>query len=80
MVTVLDAQQQPIDLTWKLDIERAILKENASKFQQSFHSPFYKAPLAVDFGYKALTPAAEQVLLGVYNPPPNIDESIVQYL
>jgi hypothetical protein len=43
MVTVLDDQHQPIDLAQKLDIERAILRENASKFQQSFHSPFYNA-------------------------------------
>jgi hypothetical protein len=69
MVTILDDQQRPKDLINKIDIKNAILKENAGKFQLAFNSPFYTAPLALDFGYKALTPAANQVLLGVYNPP-----------
>lgn len=80
MVTILDNEASPIDLTTKQDIEKAILSENSSKFQQSFHTPFYTRPLSNDFGYKALTPAAAQVLLGVYNPPPDIDGNTKQYL
>jgi hypothetical protein len=74
MVTILDENLREKDLTKKQDIEQAILRENATKFQQSFNSPFYTAPLAADFGFKALTPAANQVLMGVYTPPTNMDE------
>jgi hypothetical protein len=80
MVTLMDDNLNLTDLTSKADIEKAILAENASKFQQSFHSPFYTAPLSNDFGYKALTPAANQVLLGVYNPPPNRDKTLKCYI
>jgi hypothetical protein len=79
MVTVINDQQCPKDLINKIDIENAILKENAGKFQQAFNSPFYTTHLALDFGYKALTPAANQVLLGVYNPPPDTDATLLKY-
>ncbi len=80
MVTILDNEAHPIDLTTKQDIEKAILSENSSKFQQSFQTPFYTGPLSIDFGYKALTSAASQVLLGVYNPPTDTDDITKQYL
>jgi hypothetical protein len=80
MITILDDQQCPKDLINKVDIENAILRENAGKFQQAFNSPFYTAPLAIDCGYKALTPAANQVLLGVYNPPPDTIDTLKKYI
>jgi hypothetical protein len=63
-----------------LEIEKAILAENAAKFQQSFNTPFYTEPLSTDFGYKALTSSATQVLLGIYTPPPHIDDATKCYL
>jgi hypothetical protein len=80
MVTVPTENGSTMGLTKKYDIEKAILTENASKFQQSFNSPFYTAPLATDFGFKALTPAANQVLLGIYSPPHGLDETVTEYI
>jgi hypothetical protein len=80
MVTVPTGAGDTFDLTKKCDIERAILKENAAKFQQFCNSLFYSTPLASDFGSKALTPVANQVLLGVYSPPPEVDTSVAQYI
>jgi hypothetical protein len=80
MVTVPTENGGTMDLTKKQDIEKAILMENASKFQQSFNSPFYTTSLAMDFGSKALTPAAKQVLLGIYSPPHALDETVTKYI
>jgi hypothetical protein len=79
-VTIMGEGGRPVELTKKLDIEQAILKENQEKFQQSFHSPFYQPPINCDFGYKALTPLASQVLSGSYIPPASCPESLLTYL
>ena len=73
MVTITDDQGNSLDLTNKEDIERAIISNNEDKYKQSFHTPFLQPPLANDFGFKGLTPSAQQVLAGCYTPPVPID-------
>jgi hypothetical protein len=73
MVTITDDQGNSLDLTNKEDIERAIISNNEDKYKQSFHAPFLQPPLANDFGFKGLTPSAQQVLAGCYTPPVPID-------
>jgi hypothetical protein len=58
MVTIKDDSGNWVDLTDKVDIEVAIMKNNKEKFEQSFHLPFLQPPLVDEFGFKGLTPAA----------------------
>jgi hypothetical protein len=44
LVTIQDAEGNTIDLTEKLDIEKAIVKNNKEKFEQVLHTPFLQPP------------------------------------
>jgi hypothetical protein len=44
LVTIQDAEGNTIDLTEKLDIEKAIVKNNKEKFEQALHTPFLQPP------------------------------------
>jgi len=46
---IQDAEGNTIDLTEKLDIEKAIVKNNKEKFEQAFHTPFIQPPPYVTF-------------------------------
>jgi hypothetical protein len=74
MVSVFNDRGHRIDLTNKEDIEQAIMKSNETKYRQSSHTPFFQFPLASDFGFKGLTPAAQATLAGVYESNHPIDE------
>lgn len=54
-------------------IEDVIIDTNKEKFSQSFHTSFCQQPLIREFGFKGLTPAAQTVLDGLYDPHPNIN-------
>ena len=56
-----------IDITSKDDMEKAIMKNNLAKFQQSHHNPFYSFPLAHELGFKGISSTASTVLAGVYD-------------
>jgi hypothetical protein len=50
-------------------MEKAIIKSNKQKFQQSFHTPFYNFPYNKLFGFLGLMEASQQVLDGSFTPP-----------
>jgi hypothetical protein len=58
----------------KEGIEGVLNKVNYSKLRQSDDTPFHQEPLLSEFGNKANTPAAEEVLHGTYTPPENTDK------
>jgi hypothetical protein len=58
----------------KEGIEGVLNKVNYSKLRQSDDTPFHQEPLLLEFGNKANTPAAEEVLHGTYTPPENTDK------
>jgi hypothetical protein len=74
MVSVHNDLGQCIDLTNKEDIEQAIMKSNDTKYRQSSQTPFFQFPLASEFEFKGLTPAAQATLAGVYESNHPIDE------
>ena len=67
MVTIQTEEGIKKDLMEKMEIEEAIMKNNQAKYQQSFHTPFMRSPLKVDFGFKGITTAAQAALVGVYD-------------
>ncbi len=73
-VTVHSDDGTSKDLTEKEEIEKAIMKNNEEKYQQSFHTPFLQHPLRDEFEFKGLTPAAKAVLGGVYKPSDSVDQ------
>jgi hypothetical protein len=75
-ITIQDAEGNTIDLTDKLDIEKAIVKNNKEKFEQAFHTPFLQPPLRNLFGFKGLTSAAQAAVAGVYEPSPTLSSHI----
>jgi hypothetical protein len=58
----------------KEGIEGVLNEVNYSKLRQSDDTPFHQEPLLSEFGNKANTPAAEEVLHGTYTPPENTDK------
>jgi hypothetical protein len=51
IVSVQNENGEWIDITEKTAMESAIMAENITKYQQSFHTPFMTAPLVTEFGY-----------------------------
>jgi len=76
LVTVQDAEGNTIELTTKQDIEKAIVKNNKDKFEQSFHTPFLQPPLSHLFGFKGLTSATQSVFAGVFEPSHEISHHV----
>jgi len=68
MVTVNDENGRLVDITDKEKMEKAIMKNNKSKFKQAHHRPFYKFPLINEFGNKGLTIASTAALAGYMTP------------
>jgi hypothetical protein len=62
-----------MEMTSKSNMERAIMVENESKYQQASQTPFMLPPLVQDFGYLGIGPHADAVLQGDYNVPPGVD-------
>jgi hypothetical protein len=57
MVMLTDHNGGKKDITDRREMEWAILCNNAEKFSQSSHTPFYQDPLKQEFGLKGLTMA-----------------------
>jgi hypothetical protein len=56
------------------------MKNNEEKYKQSFHTPFFNAPLSSLFGFKGLTLAAQQVLSRIFKTDHEIDQYTAQFL
>jgi len=76
MVTIQNPDGSRKDVTDRLEIEQAILRNNYDKFSQSFHTPFYCSPLEEVFGFQGLSTAAQAVLAGVYDTDLPLDQFI----
>jgi hypothetical protein len=61
-------------------MEKAIIKSNKQKFQQSFATPFYNYPYNQLFGYQGLTKSSQLVLAGKFKPPPNSSEHLKNFI
>jgi hypothetical protein len=68
------------DITDKKEMEKAIIKSNKSKFQQSFQTPFYNYPYNKIFGYLGLTTFSQKVLDGTYVPPMDSSTHMTDFL
>jgi hypothetical protein len=64
----------------KKEREEAIMENNAAKFRQSFHTPFFQEPLIKDFGFNGTTQAATAVLAGAYESNSILPEAVVDVL
>ena len=64
----------------KDDMERAILRENEHCFRQASDTPFLQEPLLSAIGPLADTPAADEILAGVYDIPDGVDEYTRQFI
>jgi len=80
MVSVPDGENTWKDIVNKQEIKQAILDTNRDKFSQSFRTPFYQPPLLQDFQFQSLTPAAQAVLDGFYEPPPDTSPHVISLL
>jgi hypothetical protein len=76
MVTIQNPDGSRKDVTNRLEIEQAILRNNYDKFSQSFHTLFYCSPLKEAFGFQGLSTAAQAVLAGVYDTDLLLDQFI----
>ncbi len=74
MVTIQLPSGEMQDIIDKHSIEDAIMKENQSKYQQSFHTPFLRPPLITDFGLVGVGRRSSDALNGTYKPPDNVDQ------
>jgi hypothetical protein len=61
-------------VTSKEDIEDACIEENISRFSQSNNTPLMQEPLLSLIGYLANTQAAEDILQGTFETPPETDK------
>ena len=59
--------------TDKPSIDQAFLTTNHSKMHSSENTSFMQEPLTSHFGYRAKTPARDQVTNGTFQPPPGTD-------
>ncbi len=80
MVSVPDSENTWKDIVNKPEMEQAILDTNRDKFSQSFHTPFYQPPLLQEFQFQSLTPAAQAVLDGFYEPPSDTSPHVISLL
>ena len=80
MVTIQLPSGEWQDILDKPSIEEAIMKENKSKYQQSFHTPFLRPPLITDFGLNGVGRRSKDALCGTYKTPPNIDKYTKMFL
>jgi hypothetical protein len=80
MVSIKQNNGTSVDITEKRQMEKAIIKSNKKKFQQSFGTPFYKHPYNQLFGYQGLTTASQQVLDGNFTPPNNASTYMRDFL
>jgi hypothetical protein len=58
MVTITLPDGTTMDITDKKEMERAIIRSNKKKFQQSFGTPFYNFSYNKLFGYLGITNAS----------------------
>ena len=61
--------------TNKLEIERALCKQNKEKFVSAYSSPFLQEPLNLQIGQTATSKSSQQILSGCYEPPSNITKA-----
>jgi hypothetical protein len=67
LVTVESPDGGLHDISKPREKEKAIMKNNEKKFQQSHHRPMYKPPLKYDLGFKGTSSSAAAVLAREYD-------------
>ena len=68
------------EYTTKEDIEQACLDENKKKFSQTNSTPLMMGSLADELGFDGTSEVCQQILDGVYIPPPDTDEYTKAYI
>lgn len=68
------------ETTVKEDIETGCAQENASKYRQTENTPCMQGQLVQDLGYLGNTPSSQEILDGLYQPPPDIGPYTREFL
>ena len=73
VIAPLGQDQAWIEVSTKLDIERACLEENERRFRQANGTPFMVEPLRLLIGDMGIGPTADAILLGTFIIPDGTD-------
>ena len=79
-IEVLDHRGVWVEKTTQQDVVQGFIGEALSRGSQTRNTPFLMQPLCGDFGFSATSPAIEEVLAGVYTPPPGTDPYVIKLL
>ena len=74
------SDEAPIVYVTQPQVEAAIIAENQSKYSQCLGTPPMQPPFTNLFGYTGDTPAADQVLAGTFQAPPDMDPALQTFL
>ena len=68
------------EITDKETIEKVLMQINKSKFQEANATPFMQDPLRLIIEPRGTTQAAEEILLGTFPFPPDLDQATIEFL